>query len=240
MPAYTGTQIVDRALRICGILAEGESANSTQLSDALLALNAIIDEWNADGMLIWKISTITLTGAVTGITTTINTSGTHVTNDPPNKVLEVYYKNTDSGVDTPVSLITKNEYDLLSPKATTGVPTQVYYRPPSAPSSAGTAQPGTFYWYPALSADFIADHSLHVTAMFPLRNAITSSTYPDVPNYMSNALIWNLADQLTAEYGVGLAERSTIAKKAQFHKAVAMSFDQEEGSIYFQPDSQYA
>ena len=63
-----------------------------------------------------------------------------------------------------------------------------------------------------------------------------STDNPDIPSYMFNALTWALADQLSYEYGLGLGERSMISKKAQMHKAMALSFDQEEGSLYIRPE----
>jgi hypothetical protein len=63
----------------------------------------------------------------------------------------------------------------------------------------------------------------------------TSTDNPPVPNYLYNALTWALADQLAFEYGVPIADRSQISKKAQYHKAMALSYDQEDGSIFVQP-----
>jgi len=52
---YTGTQIITNALRYVGILGEGESASSTQLSESLELLNMIVKLRAADGMPTWAL-----------------------------------------------------------------------------------------------------------------------------------------------------------------------------------------
>ncbi|MBX3703993.1 MAG: hypothetical protein KF822_09485 [Steroidobacteraceae bacterium] len=47
----TGTQVITRALRLARVLGADQSASSVQLSDGLLSLQAMLDEWRADSQL---------------------------------------------------------------------------------------------------------------------------------------------------------------------------------------------
>ena len=234
----TRDTILARAFRIIGAISQGETPAAAAVTEAAITLNEIMKEWQADGLQLWKTSTLTLTGAVTGTTTTIGSSGAHVTAPAPLQVLQVYYKNTDSGADTPLIPITKQEYERLTPKATTGTPTQWYYKPPGAIDSAVASgnNTGTIYWFPPPSTAWLADNTFYAVVVNQLMDFDSSSDQPDIPNYLINALVWALADQLCYEYGVGLSERSMISKKAMMHKAIGMSFDQEQGSLYFFPE----
>ncbi len=46
--------IINRAFRILGILAQGETASAEMVSDAAIALNAMIKAWEADAIHLWK------------------------------------------------------------------------------------------------------------------------------------------------------------------------------------------
>jgi hypothetical protein len=73
------------------------------------------------------------------------------------------------------------------------------------------------------------------TGQFSLEDFDADGDIPDIPSYYYNALTWALADQLAYESGVPLAERDRITRKADYHRIVALSFDIEEGSLFFQP-----
>jgi hypothetical protein len=233
----TRDSIISRALRIIGAIAQGETPTTTAINEAAQTLNEIFKEWQSDGMQLWRTESLPLTGTITvGATITINVTPpvANVNYYAPMKVLTAWYRNADD-VDIPINLITKDEYDRLSPKFVQGIPNQMYYQPPGSFESGDSAQ-GVLHCFPALSAEFIADNTIWITAVFPLQDFDADDNEPDIPSYLINALVWALADQLCYEYGTGLAERSMIQKKAQMHKAVALAYDQEEGSLMIRPD----
>jgi hypothetical protein len=228
--------IIARALRIIGAIGQGETAVSAAVTEAAYALNEVFKEWQADGLHLWKTTTLTLTGSVTtGRTITISPASSMVTAVAPYKVLAVWYKDDASSNDHHLTMITKEEYERLTPKATTGTPTQCYYEVPRV-HAGSTGAIGTLYFFPALSTTWIAANDLYASIVNPLMDFDAAGDDPDIPDYLYNALAWALADQLAAEYGVGLAERGVIMKKAMTHKAIAMSFDQEQGSLWLRPE----
>ena len=57
---HTRTQAIEAALRKCGVLREGVSASSNQLSTGSIALNGLLKELMVDGMPLWAIKEIAI------------------------------------------------------------------------------------------------------------------------------------------------------------------------------------
>lgn len=56
----TGTEIIDFALRKCGIIAAGETATAEMLSNGLTDLNFMVKAWQAEGIHLWKYEEMVL------------------------------------------------------------------------------------------------------------------------------------------------------------------------------------
>lgn len=231
---YTVTRdnVITRALRIVGAIGQGETPTATAVTEAAQALNDLVKEWAADGMPLWAIGTWTLTPVLSQASYDFP-SGRVDVQVAPLKVLQVleYDSSTTSYID--VLLLTRDEYNQLSHRTVTGTPSQAWYNPAGA-ANAGTPM-GTLTLYPAPDANTISYKTYKVIGQKPFQNFNISTDIPDFPQHFYNALVWGLADQLAYEYGVAYAGRSMITKKAETHKLLALSFDQEEGSFYIQP-----
>lgn len=229
-------QLITRALRIVNEIGSEETPRSGRVTECAQVLNDIFKEWESLGMQLWKQSTIQLTPLAAGTGTYTIGIGSTFNMQPPLKVLDVYKRYTATGADSPLILITKREYDMYNTKTVSGTVTQIYYNPPGAIS--GTENQGTFYFVGPPDAAFVAAYSVWATGIFPMQDFDASADVPDIPQYMYNALVWALAEQLSYEAGVPLTERSMISKQADKHLARALSFDIEEGSLYLQPNWQ--
>lgn len=244
---YTAThnKVIERALRICGVLGTNETYTAPTVDSHLEALNMILKEWEAEGVTLWKIKDISITLTVDLGVYRIFTGATspNCAAQPVLKVMSAYLRDsTDSTnpIDTPLLVYTKSQWDEVPNKSLSGRPTQYYYEPPRAVGVTGavngTNPVGTLYIWPR--PDIVTNLTVVITGAGPIEDA-TTTTQVDIPQYMFNALSWALADQLAYEYGLPLAERSQINKKAMYHKALAMSFDQEEGSLYLFPEHRF-
>lgn len=225
--------IITRALRLIGAYGQGETPNSQAVTEAAEALNDLVKEWEADGMPLWCLSTygpMTLVASQAAYTIGVGASGLATT--APLRLLQAWYRN--NSIDTPMNIITREQYNLMSAKTTTGNPTLVWYNPPGG--IAATENAGTVTIYPTPNAYAAANDTMYFTGVKPFMDFDASTDVPDFPQYWYNALKWGLADQLSYEYGVGLAERSMITKKAMYHKDQALSAGTEEGSLFLQPN----
>ena len=234
----TRDNIIGRALRIVGAYGEGESPSTAAVTAAAMTLNDLVKEWQADGMQLWTRTEYTLTPVATTSSYTVGVGST-ISTVAPLKVLQAWHRLTSTSADTPLRVITRDEYNRLSNKTQAGAPTHLCYEPPGGIS--GSEMQGTFYLWPVPDTNFVTStpHTVRIYGTRPLMDFDTSSDAPDFPTFYNNALVWGLADQLAYEYHTGEAERSMISKKAALHLSKALSFDMEEGSLFLTPEREY-
>lgn len=224
--------IITRALRICGGIGTGETPDSTAVTEASGILNDIVKEWNADGMPLWAIREYTV--PLTAATATYNIGvGATVSAPSPLKVIQGWIRITASSTDSPLLIITRNDYNLMGNKTTQGVPNQIWYSPPGPIASVEMV--GILTVYPVPDTATASSRTIRLLGQRSFEDFDAAGDVPDFPTYWNNAIIWGLADQLAYDYHVPLAERSMISKKAMYHKEVALSFGTEEGSIFLAP-----
>jgi len=233
----TRDDVINRALRLVSAIGQTEVGDPGAVTEASLALNMLIKEWQGDGMQLWKISTINFPVVATKGSYAIGVGASDINQEAPLKIIQAYSRpGTGAQPDAPFSIFTKQEYDMYSSKSIPGTPTQLFYKTPGPTTGAMT---GTIYLLPVpTTTDVTNSLNIYLTGVFPLRDFTASTDNPDLPSYYYNALCWGLADQLSTEYGVPLSERGFIQNKAQMHLEKAKGFDIEEGSIYFQPGSE--
>jgi len=225
-------QIISRALRIVGAIGQGETPSTVAVTEAAETLNDMIKDWEGDGMQLWCVREYVLT-PVAG--TSAYLVGVNFTIDAPapTKILQAFARNTTSNLDTPILIITRQEYTMLGSKSTQGQSTQLWYDPPGP--ITGTESSGNATLYVTPDANFAANYTVRFNGVRPLQDFDSSTDLMDFPQYWGNAVVWGLAEQLAYEYGVGLSERSMLSKKAEFHKDRALSYGMEEGHILIQP-----
>jgi len=231
----TRDDIITRALRLIGAIGQGESGEPLAVTEAAQVLNMIVKERAADGMQLWRIITSTFTMVAGTATYNIGTGST-IAQAAPLKIIQAWRRNTTTLTDSPVNIITKQEYDRLGNKVSQGAPNQMFYKVP------GPNVPeliGNIALYPAPNTATASSEIFVFTGVYPLQDFDTSTDNPDFPSYYFNALTWLLADELAFEYGVPLAERGMIAKKAQEHLQMALDNDIEEGSYFIQPQTDW-
>ena len=116
----TRDSLIQGALRIIGAIAQGETPSATQYSEAAEALNMVVKAFMADGMPLWAMTEYTLS-LVSGTNTyTISTPKLM-------KDVQAFNRNSNSNVDIPMRVITRDEYNRLGNKTTQGNPIQVYH-----------------------------------------------------------------------------------------------------------------
>lgn len=224
--SMTGDQIVNSAMRKLGVLGEGASANSTQLSTGMEALNVMLKTFMTDGMPLWATSEYSLTPSASltytfGVGQTINIPA-------PLKVSQVFLKRNDLSNTQPLEQRTRYDYNLLSSFDTNGVPTCYWYEPLN--------QTGVLHIWPQPDSDTIANQKIIVVYQRPFFDQVTGSDTLDFPQWWHEAIIFGLAWRLSMEYGLPLADRQAAKADAEFFHTNALSFGTEEGSLYFMPD----
>ena len=219
--------IVNAAYRKIGVLGEGQTANSTQLTNASQALNALVAEFRTLGMSIWARKSYNLTL----VTNTANyTFGVGQTVNTPFP-LRIYQVNLEMAPDF-ASKIDTNEMsfaDFSMLPASTGTPVNYTYQP--------KVNLGVLSVWPTPDSSVPAGTRLQILYQAPFEYFSAGTDTPDFPEEWNNALIYNLAMLLADEANVPLQKKQWMEKQADKHLATALAGGAEEASMFFQPDS---
>jgi len=237
----TRDQIIQLALRKLGVLELGDTPDPATVANASLALNLFIKQCATEGLKIWKTSelivpvtagqtTYVLGGASSALMYDSLAPAVPIT-DKPLKVIQGWYRNNTVTpvIDTPLQLLSKEEYNILGSKKSTGVANSVFYDVKQ--------NNGLLYVYLTPDAYSAANLSIHLVAQMPMNDLNRGQDVPDFPNEWMNTLIWNLADQLAIEYSVPANHRAEIAARALTYRNQLTDWDVEPTSTFFQIDS---
>lgn len=239
---YTVTrdQIITLALRKLGVLEIGDTPDADTVDNASMSLNLLIKQMSTDGLKLWKISEliVPLTANKTMYTLGGSTSDlmydslapTVAITDKPLKAIQGFYRNKQMtpNIDTPVLLVSKQEYNILGSKFSTGTANTIFYDP--------RRLNGLLYVYLTPDTNSQTNLELHVVVQLPMDDLNDAVSTPDFPNEWMNCLVWNLADQMSMEYGVPMNARQEIGQRAAKYKADLSDWDVEASSTFFQPD----
>jgi hypothetical protein len=226
----TRDQVITGALRKLAVLPSGGTASTAQTNDATEALQAIVKAMQVKGMPLWAIESYTFTvtsGTATypiGISQTLNTVA-------PLKVLQALYTTTGNAA-VPMNVYNRYDFNLLPNANSSGTPVNLYYQPTSGTSGQPT---GTVKLWPTPN-DSTTTITLHYQR--PYNDMDAAGNNFDFPSYWMQALIYTLAWSLAPEYGIPPTDRAILTKEAQYWENEALSYGTEEGSLFFQPDSQ--
>ena len=240
--SVTYDEIIAMSLRKLGVLEIGETVDAATLAICLQALNLFVKQLSIYGLKLWKNQELTiplianqtvylLGGATsTPMYDTLAAVPTATVPYRPLKIIYAYYRNTavTPNIDVPVQLLSKQEYNSLGSKFATGSTNSIFYDVKKLS--------GAMYVYPTPDANAATNTILHIIAQLPLADVSTCETIVDFPQEWFNALAWNLADQLSLDYGVPVNARQEIAARAKLYLEQLSDFDVEAVSTYFQVD----
>lgn len=164
-------------------------------------------------------TTFTLSGAGSGAVITSTIVG--VTMPRPLRIMEAFIRNSQNS-DTTLLTISRQEYNILGNKGTTGIPNQYYYD--------DQLVNGNLYVY---NVPQDSTRTIHATIQRMFYDMTTGTDNFDFPQEWFQALKWGLAAELLAEYGVSLQMIPYYEQKAQEYIEACFDWSQEEASIYF-------
>jgi len=224
----TRDQIVTDALRKVGAIDEEATPTAAQLSLGARTLNGTAKLLAGQaGMPLWAIKetaiTLTATNSYTcGISQTVNIA-------KPLKIIQAWRRT--SSIDTPVRIISMDEYNALANKTSTGPPIQVAYQP--------DVSTGILRVYQTPDTYSIANTTLYLRYHRPFQDFDASSDTPDFPNEWSLPLVFHLALALSPDYGVPKQDKSDLKELAALYTEMAQSMEYENASFLIQPDTSY-
>lgn len=190
MATYTAGDQINRALRLLGILADGETPSASMSQDALTALNQMIDSWNTERLSVFVTQDQVFTWPAGEISRTLGPTGDFVGLRPVLMDDATYYK-APNGVSYGIKFINQQQYNGIAVKTVTSTYPQVCWVNMGFPDVTLTV-------YPRPTQD-LEWHMVSVQELDQPATLVTELHFP--PGYM-RAFAYNLAMEIAPEYGV--------------------------------------
>jgi hypothetical protein len=190
MSTTAGDQI-NRALRLLGVLAEGETPSNAVSQDALTALNQMIDSWNTERLSVFSTQDQVFTWPASQRTRTLGPSGNFVGNRPILLDDATYFRDAGTNVSYGIKIINQQQYDGIAVKTVTSTYPQVIWVNMTYPDIE-------MYVYPVPLRD-LEWHFVSVEELTQPASLSTVLTFP--PGYL-RAFVYNLAMEFAPEFGV--------------------------------------
>lgn len=189
MSTTAGEQI-NRALRLLGVLAEGETPSADTANDALIALNQMLDSWSTERLSVYSTRDQIFTWPANEISQTLGPSGDFV-GDRPVQLLDSTYFIGPNNVSYSPSFINELQYNNIVKKYDSSTYPQVMFVNNTFPDI-------TMHIYPRPTQDLVW-HFISVQELSQAETLATELHFP--PGYM-RAFAYNLACEIAPEFGV--------------------------------------
>lgn len=179
------------ALRLIGQLAEGETASSETMTDALEAFNTMLDSWSVYGLIVFSTQDQVFTWPAGQRTRTLGPTGDFVGISPVKILDSTYFVDTAQGLSFPVDFISEEQYNEIPIKATSSTYPDLIFANMTEPDATLTVYP-----VPSMNLEW------HFISSVEMTEAATISDVLVIPRGYRRAFKYNLALEIAAEFGV--------------------------------------
>lgn len=187
----TAGDLINGALRLIGMLAEGEVPSAEASADALLAMNQMIDSWSTERLMIYATQDQTFTWPQGKISQSIGPSGDFIGNRPVALDDSTYFRDAGTGISYGIKIINQQQYDGIAVKTVTSTYPQVIWLNMDMPNMSMSIYP-----VPTRALEW---HFISITELTQPATLATNLLVP--PGYL-RAFRFNLACEIATEFGV--------------------------------------
>jgi len=187
----TANDQINGALRLLGVLAEGETPSAATSQDSLTALNQMIDSWNTERLMIYNTIDQVFLWQPGVITQRLGPTGTLVGVRPVAIDDSTYFRDPASNISYGIKLINQQQYDGIAVKTVTSTYPQVMWVNMEFPNITMTVYP--------VPTKVLEWHIISVQEMDQPASLSTDIYMP--PGYL-RAFRYNLACEIAPEFGV--------------------------------------
>jgi hypothetical protein len=196
MATYSAGDQINRALRLLGVLAEGETSSASVMQDSLMAMNQMIDSWNTERLSVFSTIDQIVNWPVGSINATLGPSGSLVrlngTAVRPILVDDAtYFRDPQTNVSYGIKLINQQQYNGIAVKTVTSTYPQVMFVNMTYPNI-------DIFIYPRPTR-LLEFHFISVQELTEPATLATVLAFP--PGYL-RAFTYNLAMEIAPEFGV--------------------------------------
>jgi len=195
MATYTAGEQINRALRLIGMLAEGELPSTETANDCLVALNQMIDSWNTERLSVFNTIDQVFTWPAGEIQRHLGPNGASLGGfDGIRPILlddATYFRDPGTNVSFGIKFINQQQYDGIAVKTVTSTYPQVMWINMEYPSIQMTV-------YPRPTRDL----EWHFISVQELDQPATLQTVLAFPPGYLRAFTYALAMEIAPEFGV--------------------------------------
>jgi hypothetical protein len=191
MITTTAGDQINGALRLIGQLAEGEEPSAATATDALAALNQMIDSWNTERLAVFSTQDQVFSWLPNFATRTLGPTGDFVGNRPILIDDSTYFRDPSSNISFGIKLINQQQYNGIAVKTVTSTYPQVMFVNMTYPDITMTVYP-----VPTKVLEW------HIVSVEELTTAALLSTPLAFPPGYLRAFRYNLACEIAPEFGV--------------------------------------
>lgn len=187
----TANDQINRALRLLGILAEGETPSASMSQDALMALNQMIDSWNIEHLSTFNTLEQIFTWPADQIQQHLGPTGDFIGVRPTLLDDATYFRDPSTNVSFGIKFINQQQYAGIAVKTVTSTYPQVCWVNMEYPNIQMTIYPK-----PTRPLEW------HIVSMQELDQPVTLATVLAFPPGYLRAFTYNLAMEFAPEFGV--------------------------------------
>ena len=193
MAVFTAGDQINRALRLLGVLAEGETPSAATSQDALMALNQMVESWDTERLAVFSTQdqVFLWPAGVGNETRTLGPTGNFVGLRPILIDDATYFRDPGTNVSFGVKLINQQQYNGIAVKTVTSTYPQVMFVNNTFPDMTMTIYP-----VPTRQLEW------HFVSVEELSNPATLATSLFFPPGYLRAFAYNLAMEIAPEFGV--------------------------------------
>jgi hypothetical protein len=189
--ATTANDQINGALRLIGMLAEGETPSAATSQDALTALNQMIDSWNTERLSVFSTQDQVFNWPPNELFRTLGPTGDFVGNRPVLLDDSTYFRDPSNGISFGIKFVNQQQYNGIAVKTVTSTYPQVIWVNNTYPDVE-------MYIYPK-PTKVLEWHFVSVEELTKPATLATNLAFP--PGYL-RAFKYNLACEIAAEFGV--------------------------------------
>jgi len=179
------------ALRLLGVLAEGETPSSETANDSLTALNQMIDSWDTERLAVFSTQDQVFNWPSGQSTRTLGPTGNFVGLRPVLLDDATYFRDPQTNVSYGIKFINQQQYDGIAVKTVTSTYPQVMWINMSYPDIEMVVYP--------VPLRLLEWHFISVERLTQPATLATTMAFP--PGYL-RAFRYNLACEMAPEFGV--------------------------------------
>ncbi len=187
----TANDQINGALRLLGVLAEGETPSAATSQDALAAMQQMIDSWNTERLSVFSTQDQVFSWPPGVYERTLGPTGNFVGNRPILVEDSTYFKDPASGISYGLKMINQQQYNGIAVKTVTSTYPQVMWVNMTYPDITMTVYP-----VPTKVLEF------HIVSVQELTSPVSLSTNLAFPPGYLRAFKYNLACEFAPEFGV--------------------------------------